>query len=334
MKKSKRKLLSVIMLALLFVATVTFTSCDFDFDGGKVSVKCDDNCVIYEDDDWNTVKSYLHVTYTDSLGDVQEITDYVIDGQLKGGECELKVTYNGVTVDVTINVEQWDALEEATGLDYQLSEDATYYIVAGIGSETRTEFAVPAEYNGKPVKEIGDCAFASNENITKISFPNSVTVIGTDVFGDCYRLASVKIPNSVLEIGECAFAYTGLTSVKIPKSVTSISPYTFNACMDLADVSIPESITSIGDGAFSDCHGLTKFVIPDLVTTVGDEVFYNCMNLTSIVIPSGVATMGRRVFEDCSKLTVYCEAQSQPSEWHTSWNCSECHVVWGYVKEA
>ena len=47
----------------------------------------------------------------------------------------------------------------ATGLEYTLSNDGTYYIVSRIGSETLTEFRIPSTYNDKPVKGIGEYAF-------------------------------------------------------------------------------------------------------------------------------------------------------------------------------
>jgi hypothetical protein len=41
------------------------------------------------------------------------------------------------------------------------------------------------------------------------------------------------------------------------------------------------------------------------------------------------------VFWDCSGLkTIYCQAESQPSDWSSYWNenCS-ANVVWGYTGE-
>ena len=89
-------------------------------------------------------------------------------------------------------------------------------------------------------------------------------------------------------------------------------------------------VTAIGDWAFHNCSSLTEIVIPDSVTTIGDWAFSYCSSLTEIVIPDSVTTIERGAFEDCSGLTIYCEAESKPSGWSSSWNSSNRPVVWGY----
>ena len=69
-------------------------------------------------------------------------------------------------------------------------------------------------------------------------------------------------------------------------------------------------------------------VIPDSVTTIEFFAFDGCTSLTSIIIPDSVTSIGNYVFEGCISLTIYCEAESKPSGWNTSWNGSGCPVVW------
>ena len=45
------------------------------------------------------------------------------------------------------------------GLEYELSSDAEYYIVSGIGDCTDTTITIPSRYKWKPVKAIGNEAF-------------------------------------------------------------------------------------------------------------------------------------------------------------------------------
>jgi predicted small secreted protein len=118
---------------------------------------------------------------------------------------------------------------------------------------------------------------------------------------------SVTIPNGVTEIGDGAFAYTGLTSVTIPNSVASIGIQVFpNSLTGITvdsgnphyvseggilynkakteivyfpkgisgSVTIPNSVTSIGDYAFHRCTGLTDITIPNSVTSLGHGAFY------------------------------------------------------------
>ena len=101
----------------------------------------------------------------------------------------------------------------------------------------------------------------------------------------------------------------------------------------ITSVIISEGATSIGEDAFYGCSNLTEIVIPDSVTSIGDDAFGACSNLTEIVIPDSVTSIGVRAFYGCRNLTIYCEAESQPIGWDSSWNYSNRPVVWGYSPE-
>ena len=83
-----------------------------------------------------------------------------------------------------------------------------------------------------------------------------------------------------------------------------------------ASVTIPDGINTIDSYAFARCFKLASIIIPDSVTSISDYAFYSCHNLT-----------------------IYCETESEPNSWKSSWNCySEspyyyCPVIWGYKGE-
>ena len=89
----------------------------------------------------------------------------------------------------------------------------------------------------------------------------------------------------VTEIGDSAFAWSGLTSVTIPNSVTSIGNSAF-AWSGLTSVTIGNSVTSIGWSAFAN-NPLTSITIPNSVTSIGDVAFGGG-TITSITIPGNV----------------------------------------------
>ena len=99
------------------------------------------------------------------------------------------------------------------------------------------------------------------------------------------------------------------------------------------EIIIPYYVTSIGYTAFYNCPYLTSVTVGDGVMTIGERAFYNCTSLTEIVIPSSVTSIGKYAFTGCTNLTIYCEAESKPNGWDSSWNASNCPVVWGYNGE-
>ena len=134
---------------------------------------------------------------------------------------------------------------------------------------------------------------------------------------------------SVTSIERSAFSGCSLlTSVTIPESVTSIGDYAFAYCDLLTSITIPESVTSIGEYAFRNCTSLTSITISESVTSIGEYAFYNCTSLTSVTIPDSVTSIGQYAFRNCTALTIYCEAASKPSGWNSTWNYSDCPVVW------
>jgi hypothetical protein len=51
------------------------------------------------------------------------------------------------------------------------------------------------------------------------------------------------------------------------------------------------------------------------------------------VIPASVNRVGMNAFKYCRSITIYCEANSSGSNWHTYWNREGAPVVWGYTGE-
>ena len=184
------------------------------------------------------------------------------------------------------------------------------------------------------VEIVGTGAFYGCSGLTSVTIPNSVKSIGDEAFGDCYVLTSVTIPNSVTNIGNRAFSScSGLTSVTIPNSVTSIGDEVFGGCSGLASVTIPNSVVSIGDGAFSGCSGLTSVAIPNSVTSIGADAFRYCEGLTSVTIGNSVESIGERAFLECFGLISVTIGNSVKSIGTGAFaNCSELLDVYCYAE--
>ena len=125
------------------------------------------------------------------------------------------------------------------------------------------------------------------------SIPASITKIGNSAFSGCTRLITVMIPNSVISIGDCAFYFSGLTSLTIPNSVTSIGAVAFGSCENLSSVTIPNSVSEIGQGAFSYCTNLRIVTVEWTIPyNVPENEFKNVNTSEAILrVPTGTKAL-------------------------------------------
>lgn len=123
------------------------------------------------------------------------------------------------------------------------------------------------------------------------------------LFGNFYKVRSIKLPTSITSIGDGAFAGCGeLTSIDIPQGVTSIGEFAFGSCPNLSSINIPETVTKIDRQAFQYCSHLAKIKLPESVTKLSYGLFLNCSNLKDITYSSKLDSIEENVFSYCSSL--------------------------------
>lgn len=141
-------------------------------------------------------------------------------------------------------------------------------------------------------------------------------------------LTGYKMPEGIKEIGDFAFARSGLTSVTIPEGVTTIGYGAFYHCDNLEDVVIPASVTEIEPAAFAETAWLekqmtdrqqpyliagdgillaysgmeSKVEIPEGVKKIGAEAFKGNTRITSVKLPESLTVIGEDAFAGCSSL--------------------------------
>ena len=200
------------------------------------------------------------------------------------------------------------------------------------------------------VTTIGDYAFYYCDSLKSVVIPNSVTTIGEKAFAGCISL-TIYCEREESEKPEgwdsywnysdrpVVWGFTGNTgstedglSYGETENEITISGYTGNATtLEIPSEINGKPVTAIGEKAFYNCDTITSIVIPSSVTTIGKYAFYSCSSLTSIVIPNSVTTIGEYAFSSCGSLAIYCEAESKPAGWSSSWNNSNRPVAWGYT---
>ena len=141
-------------------------------------------------------------------------------------------------------------------------------------------------------------------------------------------ITSFSIPADTTEIGEFAFARSGLTSITIPEGVTRIGYGAFYHCDDLNQVTLPSTIEEIepeafaktgfienwkksgsstfltaGDGILLAYNGDDSTVnIPEGVRMIAPGVFAKHIEITAVVLPDSLITIGEGAFEKCTRL--------------------------------
>lgn len=146
------------------------------------------------------------------------------------------------------------------------------------------------ENNGVPYKVvgIGMRAFEGCENLTSLTFPNTIEKIDVVCFENCRNLSEIIVSpgnpvydsrdncNAVINTKENELVF-GCKNTVIPKSVTSIGWYAFRG------------------------SGLTTINIPNTVKYISQDAFYNCW-ISTLIIPASVKNIGSSPF-DCEMVT-------------------------------
>ena len=143
--------------------------------------------------------------------------------------------------------------------------------------------------------------------LTDVTFGNTVTTIGDNLFGSCWGLRNATIPSSVTRIDNGAFGnnQNSLESVfisdlaawcRIDFGTADSNPLYQRANLYLngelvTDLVIPAGITEVKCFAFTGCQSITTLVVPEGVTTVGCEAFCHCYNLADIQLPETLTTL-------------------------------------------
>ena len=149
------------------------------------------------------------------------------------------------------------------------------------------------------IRVIGDSAFQvswGTPKITELNLPEGLEEIGANAF---YGIqVDFKLPNSLKRIGESAFAHSGITEVHFGPNIEFVEKRAFNFCKKLTKAEvIPQ--TQDTEGLYLYCDNLADVTIADGVERLPENCFFDCFALQSIVLPDSVKELGQSVFYGC-----------------------------------
>lgn len=163
---------------------------------------------------------------------------------------------------------------------------------------------IPDKIENRLVTEIKAGAFNSASNISSVTLPEGLRVIGDFAFNNCIALTSINFPSTLTEIGQAAFASCiKLGSVALPDSVTKLGYAAFYGCKSLTGATVSHNVKELPAQVFMGCEKLVSVAWSDEGVKVGDYAFMGCAALTTVNFPAALTMIGAYAFADCAKLT-------------------------------
>lgn len=152
---------------------------------------------------------------------------------------------------------------------------------------------------------VEDSAFCGS-TVTKITLPETVTMIGRGAFADCTGLKEFNIPANVASIASGAFS--GCTNMKAYK-VDEASEYFVGGTSGVLFNKDRSTLVQYPIGLAT-----TAISFPDVVESIAPEAFRGAVNLKEVVFNENIGSIGERAFADCINLKTVKAPWAAPLE--------------------
>lgn len=191
---------------------------------------------------------------------------------------------------------------------YGSGKDATVSISDCTGTIGKRAF----QYGGFKNLTISDCelvfkryAFSSCEDLTSITFKNSVIETEESAFYGCGNSAKVEMNQCSLSFDDRTFQYSSLDSLAVTGSKVEMENYVFCSCEDLSTVNLNCETVVLGESTFNSCEELLNVAVcnnskSDNKISIDDRAFQFCKRLKNVKIGNGDIEIGKYVFSNCA----------------------------------
>ena len=188
------------------------------------------------------------------------------------------------------------------------------------------------------ITTLEDMCLSYIPNLQKITFPDSLQWIGSQVFQGCNKLEQITLPKNLKQIKCAASSFTGnnlkaiyvhpdntryysIDGVLMDRAESAVSCYPMGKTdpeftipqgirkieygafwrAKAEQIYLPQGLTTIGQCAFAGAN-ITSVQIPDTVTAVESSAFENCDRLQQVTLPQSVQTVRTYAFASCMNL--------------------------------
>lgn len=155
------------------------------------------------------------------------------------------------------------------------------------------------------VTGIGAYAFENCKEIAAVTWADTVVRIGKNAFAKCEGISKVDL-NGMVEIGEKAFAQSGLQEIGIHSGQTvSIENEAFADCISLKTVTLEQGTLQVGDRIWKGCTGLESLTISADFDRIGGYLFAECTKLSAVSWTGHCPEIGSYMFSGCTSLAQF-----------------------------
>lgn len=136
--------------------------------------------------------------------------------------------------------------------------------------EAEGDVAVPDNFDGIPVKAIGEWAFYKHDKVTSVALPASVEAVEEGAFWGCTLLQAITGFDNVRSVGSSAFKDCGsLKTISTYDNIRSIGLHAFEGCDSLGNLIVPAS--SYNEPAVTE--NVSRQIYSDLIA--GEGKYYS-----------------------------------------------------------
>lgn len=207
----------------------------------------------------------------------------------------------------------------STGDGWNFAVNGNYATITGYTGRN-TSLVIPSVVTDKDeiyvVNTIGPNTFSGNTAITAVTLPDTITNIGESAFYSCVNLREVNLGTGLTEVGNYAFARSGLHLIAFPENVNKLGEGVLTSCENLGAIEVNCQVQRIPADFASNCSRLTNVWLGDKVTYIDDRAFANTPMLKALAanIISQAATTAFKDTGLSKGGTLYC-SQSSTENW-------------------